>query len=194
MSTNVCLVNSIRNKSSSQDAIEVIVSSLQKKGAIVFHEHVTASNQDNIDKLSKKDNVSFHKSILTSIRLCDVIVSECSNESFSVGFLLSYAVENDKPLIIFIKKDVPKPNLFKTLAERDNIFIIEYSSLEELNELSVEYLKFAIENTDSRFNFYLPPNVSNYLRWVSKKHHASKSAFVRDMLQEMMSKDLEYLH
>lgn len=194
MSTNVFLINSIRNKSFSNAAINTIVTTLQKKHINIIHQHVTNFNQENIDNLSSESNIAFHKTILKDIRLSDVVVSECSTESLSVGFLLSYAYENEKPIIIFIKVGCSKPNIFRTLGENSKIYIVEYSNLEDLSELLVDYLELALDKTESRFNFYLPPSISNYLKWISKKHNKSKSAFVRDMLQEMMSKDFEYLN
>lgn len=194
MPLNICLINSIRNKSISYSAIKIIVSALESKKVNILHKHVSQMDQKKLEELTDDLNIKFHKEILRNIRLSDLVVSECSKESLSVGFLLSYAHEHEKPVVIFIKDNIPVPNLFTALSKEKGVYIVKYSEESELYDLVSGYVELASENIESRFNFYLPPSISTYLKYISKKHNKSKSAFIRDTLEEMMLNDADYLH
>lgn len=189
----VCLINSIRNKPYSDEAIKHIIFAVKKTKGQIIHEHVSSMNQQKLNELSKDSNLDFHRKVFSNIRASHLIISECSKESLSVGFLLSYALEHEKPLIIFIKKGCTFPNLFTYLSDEKKIYIVEYSSYEELQILTYEYIDLALSELETRFNFYISPELNNYVKWAAKKSNVSKSAFVRKSLEEIMATDRDYL-
>ena len=74
----------------------------------------------------------------------------------SVGFLLAFALENEKPLILLYKSGATLPNLFPYLKENNRIFLVEYSSIAEIPELVTDYAEFALENVDTRLKLLSP--------------------------------------
>lgn len=188
----VALISSIRKSDEISCSVNKIVNVLKKNNIRVFHEHVTNIKQADLNSLSDKQNLDFHNKIIQHIRQADVIISECSNESFSVGYLLSKAVELNKEVIIFYKSSVSKPNLFPFLNNLERIYLVEYSNTEELEELVVDYLSFAQDNFSVRYNLMLPPQIINYLKWVSRKERITRSSFIRDLIKTHMDGNEQY--
>jgi hypothetical protein len=187
-------VGSIRGKTENLDAYKIIIESMQKLGCNVTADHVLKNSQNDLDKMTSEDNAAFHKKILKNIKLADIVISECTYQSLSVGYLLSYAIEREeKPTIIFYKSTTPEPNLFPTLTASDKLFVAKYSSLDELQELVSEYLAYAKEQIDTRFNFFVSPAIERYLTWIAKKRKLPRSVFLRKLIEDSMSKDKAFL-
>src|SRR3989338_326449 len=94
-------VASIRAKTEYKDAYKKIVNALRDGGNQVISDHVLATSQEELNKMTNGNNTVFHKKILQNVKISDVVIAECSHQSLSVGYLLSYAVEQGKPTIVF---------------------------------------------------------------------------------------------
>jgi 2'-deoxynucleoside 5'-phosphate N-hydrolase len=184
----VMFVASIRGKQDYSQAYNTIVHTLEKNGTEVYHEHVTAHGQEDLNRFSSEEDVAFHNDILAKIRSCDVVIAECSYQSLSVGYLVSYAIEQSKPTIIFYDSTASKPNLFPTLSRSEKLLMTEYSSLERLPELVLEYLEYAKERVDVRFNFFISPTISAYLDKVSRLLKVPRSVYLRQLIEEDMQR------
>lgn len=185
-------VASIRGKKDNAQAYEKIVSTLQQDGNTVIFDHVLSFSQENLTKMTKAENIAFHKKILQSMKTSDVVVSECSTQSLSVGYLLSHAVELGKPTIVFYNSKAPEPNLFPTLSTSEKLFFVKYESIEELGQLIIDYAEYAKEQLDTRFNFFVSPKIERFLSWISKHRKIPRSVFLRKLIEEAMIKDKEY--
>ena len=113
----IFLAHSIRNKLESQVVIPLIIQTLENTGYTVFSDHVTKMNQGQLDSFSSEENIAYHRKIFQNICKANLVISECSKESLSVGFLLAFALENEKPLILLYKLGATLPNLFPYLKE-----------------------------------------------------------------------------
>ena len=188
----VMFIASIRGKKDHQDAFMKIIQTLENSGNEVFHEHVTSYEQANLDKFTPQQDTAFHNEILAKIRSCDVVISECSYQSLSVGYLISYAIELSKPTIIFYSSNVPKPNLFPTLSQSEKLMLVDYKDTKSLPDLVTEYLEFAKLKVDVRFNFFISPRISNYLDWVTKSLKLPRSVYLRQLIEDDMRRHQEF--
>lgn len=188
----IMMVGSIRNSAQSSDILSQIVEILETDGHHVLHEHVTQKTQTDLNAMSANENSKFHSDILKKIKSSDIIVSECSNQSLSVGYLLSYAAEMGKPVVIFYSKESPKPNLFPTLTQSGKFFVVAYQNKEELPALVTEYVDYAQEQIDVRFNFFISPAIGNYLNWISKEKKIPRSVYLRTLIEKDMEDNNEY--
>jgi len=185
-------VASIRAKTEYKDAYKKIVNALRDGGNQVISDHVLATSQEELNKMTKGNNTVFHKKILQNVKTSDVVIAECSHQSLSVGYLLSYAVEQGKPTIVFYNTNSPEPNLFPTLSTSERLYYVKYSDLEELDRLVHEYAEYAKEQLDTRFNFFVSPPIERYLSWIAKRRKLPRSVFLRKLIEDSITKDKEY--
>lgn len=189
---HVVFVASIRGKDKHVDAYAAVVERLLHKKFNVYYEHVMKNSQDDLDAMSKSENERFHKDLIQEIKRCDVVVGECSHQSVSVGYLISFAVQLGKPTVMFYHASSGKPNLFPTLLGSGKLFLVKYHTLEELKTLVDEYVEYARENLDVRFNFFIPPSLEHYLGWITKNNKVPRSAFLRGLIERHMARNEEY--
>lgn len=179
------IVGSIRQKSQYQNSLSKIIAILKNTKHEIFHEHITGHDQIDLDEMTEDEHKKFHNIIFKKIKNADLIISEASSQSWSVGYLLSHAVSNEKPIVIFYQKKVGKPNLFRSLMNSsESLFLVEYNNISDLNKLVLEYVKYASNQTDNRFNLMLSPKLSSYLNEAAKKEKISKAQFLRKLLME----------
>ena len=128
----IILFSSIRGQNKQvRQAVEIITEELLKEDYTLYHEHVTHVSQEDLDNMDDKANLQFHREILRNLKKSDIVVAESSNQSLSVGYLISRAIELGKPAIIFYNHESPKPNLFPTLVKAESIFLVKYKDTTE---------------------------------------------------------------
>ncbi len=185
-------IGSIRAKTEYKEAYTEIVQALQSLDCIVSADHVLGTSQEALNKMSKQDNMAFHKNIMKKLKASDLVMAECSHQSLSVGYLLSFAVEQGKPTVVFYKADAPEPNIFPTLTTSEKLFIVRYEKLEDLKKLVADYLEYAKEQLDTRFNFFVSPAIERYLTWVAKQKKLPRSVFLRKLIEDSIARDKAY--
>jgi hypothetical protein len=183
----VCLVGSIRKRDKIIQPLQIVSKVLTRNGYKVVDDHITQVSQINISSMTERQSVDFHEGVLKRVKTSDVVISECSSDSTSIGYLLAYAVAHEKPIIIFHKRGINVSNLFPALIHSNKIYLVAYTSEFDLSDLVKEYVSYALENLESRFNFYLTPETSRYLKIEAKKRKVTRSAFIRQLLTEHMS-------
>lgn len=132
-----------------------------------------------------------YKKCIKAISKSNIVVLELTTNSFTQGFILQRALELNKPVIALFKNK--SSSVFIEGIKNDLLQLVEYDEY-NLNRNLKNAIIYAKEKSECRFNFYLNYDILNYLKYISKKHNKSKSAFIRDALEEMMLKDAEYLH
>lgn len=186
-------VGSIRQKPKYKDAFKRLITTLEKSGNQVIHKHVTQNSQADLDKMTKSDDNAMHLKIFKDIKKSDIVVSEVSSQSLSVGYLLAYASSIGKPLVTFYNISEGEPNLFRTLMSKSNkFFCVGYKDLDDLEQLALEYVDYAKEKIDVRFNFFISPDIGNYLDWISKEKKIPRSVYLRGLIEKDMENSDEY--
>jgi hypothetical protein len=188
----VMLISTIRGKESNAEAISTIVRAIETAGNTCFHDHLSSATQQSLDNMKKEENLNFHRSIIEKIKESDVVVSESSHESLSVGYLISTAIDLGKPVIIFYNASSAAPNIFPTLSETGKIYVVKYSTVTELTGLVSEYIDYANEQVDVRFNFFISPKIGQYLDWVSRNKKLPRSVYLRNLIEADMERNPEY--
>ena len=186
------LISTIRGKNSNIAAIKRIVSILHEKDFIVYSDHLLNTSQEKLDNMQGQDNVDFHNEILSRIKKSDIVIAECSHESFSVGYLLSHAIELSKPTIIFYSAQSSEPNLVPTLIQSNKILLVKYEDLNQLSDLIDEYVEYAKEKVDFRFNFFISPAIGRYLDWISRVKKIPRSVYLRALIEREIRDSKEY--
>ncbi|MDD4026709.1 MAG: hypothetical protein PHO75_00805 [Candidatus Shapirobacteria bacterium] len=126
---------------------------------------------------------------LDSVKKADIVVMEVSGHSMSMGYLVSKALEMNKPVIALHKKE-HVPNFIKGISDQ-KLIISEYLE-EDVEEIMEKALKKASSLIDVRFNFFVNAKILNYLDWVSQKKMLPRSVFLRNLIEREMKKDKEF--
>jgi hypothetical protein len=134
----------------------------------------------------KREN--YIKSI-DSVKKADIVVMEVSGHSMSMGYLISKALEMNKPVIALHKKE-HVPVFIKGIND-SKLIISEYDG-ENVESVIKESFKKATSLVDVRFNFFVSPKILSYLDWVSQKRMIPRSVFLRNLIEHEMKKDKEF--
>jgi len=126
---------------------------------------------------------------LEAVKKADIIVMEVSGHSMSMGYLISKALEMNKPVIALHKKE-HTPNFIKGIIDQ-KLIISEYVD-ENIDEVMEKCLKKANGLIDVRFNFFVNAKILNYLDWVAQKRMLPRSVFLRNLIEHEMKKDKEF--
>ena len=112
---------------------------------------------------AKKEN---YLHVLKCIKKADIVVMEISGHSVSMGFILSKAIEENKPVIAMYTGDM-NPVFVKGIVN-SKLILVEYNkkNLEQVISESINKAKCLV---DMRFNFFVNPRILNYLDWVAQK-------------------------
>lgn len=126
---------------------------------------------------------------IDSVKKADVIVMEVTGHSMSMGYLISKALEMNKPVIALHKKE-HMPVFIKGISD-PKLIICEYNE-ENVDQVMKEALVKANGLIDVRFNFFVNSKILNYLDWVSQKRMIPRSVFLRNLIEHEMKKDKEF--
>jgi len=134
----------------------------------------------------KKEN---YEQTMKCVNKADLIIMEVSGHSMSMGYLLSKALEMNKPVIaLYIAEH--KPVFIKGISN-PKLILMEYAK-DNLEKVIAEAVKKAKGLIDMRFNFFVSPKILNYLDWVGQKRMIPKSVFLRNLIEREIKKDREF--
>lgn len=132
---------------------------------------------------------SCYKMALERIKKADLVVTEVTGHSMSMGFVISKALEMNKPVVAMYDKN-SKQDFLKWM-NNERLIMAPYESKDMVSVLE-NSLKKAEKLTDLRFNFFVSSSIINYLDWVSIKRMIPRAVFLRKLIEKEMKKDKEY--
>ena len=163
------------------------------KGKQYFEENyrdIAAEIQDqgfqllNNSEQAEKHSGEIIKDIDTQLKLlheAEIAVFEASFPCPSTGYLIAKSLELNKPTLLFyFKSNVPY--FFQHLKD-DRLFLINYSH-DNLRKVLQDTFLNANRFRDKRFNFFISPDLLNYLEDTSKRMNVTKSTFIRNLIKE----------
>lgn len=169
---------------------ERIVQILKNLGYKVYSEHILKKTKRVISDQDDKERVSYYKKMIEMISDSEICIAEVSTSSISVGHEITVALEKGKP-VIALYDEKTQPNLLKAITS-DKIQTLTYDlgSLEEVLRKATDHAR---QNLDIRFNFFISPEINNYLDWISNNKRTPRAVYLRDLLEKEMAKNKEYL-
>lgn len=168
-----------------------IVEVLESKGHQVQHLHITQGSHTKVLAEDHEETSRYYRKMTKWITESDLVVAETSFPStLNVGHELTLALEKGKPVVLFYKKDHDPILMHGVNSER--LFLLEYTD-ETLAETVKEALEFAKDQADTRFNFFISPSLSHYLDWICQHRKVPRSVYLRQLIEDDMSKNTEYL-
>jgi hypothetical protein len=179
----IYFMSSPRGKKSFEKNYQAIFQSIESLG----HTHVTDFIMDvEVENFYLSDIKRFYRHTVDDLKKAEVCVFETSVPSLAVGHLISLAIEQGKPIIaLYSGKNAP---FFLSGLDDDKVQIIQYGSDNLKDELD-QAINYAQEQMDTRFNFFISPQIGNYLDWVSKKKRIPRAVYLRRLIEEDMKKN-----
>lgn len=167
----------------------LIISHLEKLGHTVItsspiaNEKYDLSGQTDLDALSNQKKLSKWK------KQADVVMVEGSTPSFGVGQEISEALVDNKQVIILYTPG-SKPHILIS-QNQESIYFAEYTQT-TLNKVLEDYIEYAKANSDTRFNFFISPQIGSYLDWISRKKKLPRAVYLRRLIEDDMKLNKDY--
>ncbi len=133
-----------------------------------------------------KEATDYYQKLIGWTKQADVCVFEVSYPSTSIGHEIAIALQYSKPVVAFHVKDAPE-NIVLESIKSDRLQVIDYE-LEKLGRLVEDAIDYASEQMDTRFNFFISPQIGAYLDWVAKEKKYPRAVFLRQLIEEDMKK------
>ena len=135
------------------------------------------------------DAENYYTKLLRWIKSADICIFEVSYPSLGIGHEITLALHFGKPVIaLFIKGK--NPYIFEGIPD-DKLQVLEYQN-EDLKALIPSAIAYATEQVDTRFNFFISPQIGNYLDWVAKRKRVPRAVYLRRLIEEDMRNSKEY--
>lgn len=115
---------------------------------------------------------------LKMLQKADICVFETSINNLIIGFLIAKSLELNKPTIILCSKN---DSFFKKLKNEKLVFQ-RYDNQKNVEKKINQAFKKAQKLRDRRFNFFISPDLLNYLEQESRKLGITKSMLIRQLI------------
>jgi hypothetical protein len=179
----IVLVASINGKDKQKFFYLSIIGILKNFGHDVFYEHIIKETSESLSKSHKK-NINFHKNVIKRIRDADLIVSEITHESVSVGYLIHEALLSRKPVIALSRLD-STPNMSLFLENFKNFTFFPYKKVFELEKNLPDLIKKIPMEKTKRFNCLLSESLDLKLEKIAKERNTSKAEIIRSIIEKL---------
>jgi hypothetical protein len=158
-----------------------IVKYLESKGHTVQAHHILDTSESEMRLKTKENRLHFHKQLTTWIQDADFMVVEASFPSISVGYEISLALQNRKPVLILYSEG-DAPNLFASF--NDEKLICEKYSLSTIKGVIDDFISYASGTADTRFTFFITPKIAAFLDKISVDEKIPKSVYLRKLIED----------
>ncbi len=173
-----------------QDNYRRIVEELKALGHQVTADHIIGKTAQVLATQSEEEAVKVYRKLIVWKNQADLVVAETSYPSFGVGQEISYILMQEKP-VIALHLSGRKPHLLTAIGQ-EYLHIVEYS-LESVKRTLADYIEYAKGIADTRFNFFISSELGSFLDWAAKKRKLPRAVFLRQLIEEDMRKNKQYL-
>lgn len=180
---------SLTGKLEYQDNYLAILHNIKKIG----HSIVAAPVEDGDIKLVAKEAqieaVRYYEKLMKWIGNSDITIFEVSYPSTGIGHEIAVALYKGKPVIALHIKG-KKPYILESIVN-DKLQVVEYE-MKDLADSLKDSLEYAAEKQDVRFNFFVSPEIQQYLDWVAKYKRTPRAVYLRELLEKDMKENKDW--
>ncbi|TXH07854.1 MAG: hypothetical protein E6R05_00075 [Candidatus Moraniibacteriota bacterium] len=174
--------------SDAKKSYSAIINTLEKMGhTVIYSEAINSGNV--LENQSSDDAIANQKKLSKWKKQSDVVLVEASVPSFGVGQEITEALTDNKQVIV-LYKGVAKPHILVS-QNQESLYFAEYGE-DNLKKVLEDYIEYARANSDTRFNFFISPQIGYYLDWVSRKRKLPRAVYLRRLIEEEMKNNKEY--
>lgn len=136
---------------------------------------------------------TFQKNI-NNLKKADFVVVESTKANAGVGFLISAAVAEKKPVLALF--DQTKTNSAATsllgFAAKNKLLAVRGYNKTNLETVFSEFVNEIRKVLDTKFILIISPEIDAYLQWASDNRRMHKAQVVRRAVEQVMNDDKEY--
>lgn len=166
-----------------------IVSTMESMGHQVYSEHILKNDPEKVLVQSREQTAAAYKEISRQLKSSDLVVIESSFPSTAVGYEISLALENSKPVVVLHQKG--KKSFLLEGKVNDRLQMVPYSA-DSLKEVLEKAIKKAEGMVDVRFNFFVTPQILSYLDWIAKNRKIPRAVYLRRLIERDMGSNKDY--
>lgn len=147
------------------------------------------------ESTSKKYSNYDYDSYTFAISESDAIIHEGSLHNSIIGLSIGIALSMGKPYLILENK-LTKPEESSTSSfkhlNHPLLTYKEYSTLEELQQIVLDFLESINHRVRVRFNLVMDQNHDNYLTWAASQYDTTKTEMITRSITEQAKRDTLY--
>jgi len=168
---------------------QTILSEIKELGHSLVTTNVIDRTSKDVMEESADQAGEYYRRMIGWIKKADLVVAEVSYPSTGIGYEISLALQEGKPVIaLYVGNRLP---YLLESTHVDRLQVVEYN-LEELKDV----LKYAVEEAknqlDVRFNFFVSPKIVRFLDWVAKKKKMPRAVYLRRLIEEDMKRSKDF--
>lgn len=180
---------SARGTKQLKDNYQKIFEIIKSKGHVHVDDFSKSSDAVKVYVGSHDENLKLYKKAMDCIRSADIIVLEVSTHSLSMGYLMQQGISQGKPVIaLYLEGNLP---VFAAGIDNEKLQLVEYN-LENIEEELTIALENAQASSDVRFNFFISPEISRFLDWVSKVKKIPRSVYLRSLIEKELESNVQF--
>jgi len=165
-----------------------IVTVLENLGHKVITE-VLKKSSDALKSQNEKEALSIQRKLTKWKKQADLVVVEGSTPSFGVGQEIALTLTTNKPVIV-LHKDGVKPHILRD--EGGDLLLVQSYTASNMHEVIKDAIEYASERQDTRFNFFISPQIGNYLDWIAKRKKLPRAVYLRKLIDEDIQSNKDY--
>lgn len=179
---------SLRGQKEFGNNYKLIYDTLKKLGYKHLDNEILTLSKEYYNKIQEEGRSAFvdlYERKMEHLKEADICMFECTLPSLSIGYLILKALDFSKPtVILYLDDNVPQ---FMAGINNDKLIVKKYN-LDNLIDIVTESVNEATTLQDKRFNFFINPQLLNYLQKESKAEGITKSTFIRNLITQHKKK------
>jgi hypothetical protein len=164
----------------------LIFEQLKKDGHQIVASPVMEAEAEDQLKKGVRAAGNFYLQLITAMKKADVVVLEVTYPSTRIGHEIALALQYSKPVVALHLKDMAKNPLITSITN-EKLQLTEYTK-DSMQETLEDTLQYANDQADTRFNFFISPEIGAYMDWVAKEKKLPRAVFLRQLIEKDMSK------
>ncbi len=169
------------------DEYRLVINTLKDLGSQVSELVFDRSLEEAEESPAEKDKL--YQKMSHFLKAADLVVAEISYPSVTVGYEISRALSEGKPVLALRFKGT-RSNLLE--GHPDEKFKMTEYEKGTLKTVLEQWIKSTSDLVDVRFNFFVSPKIINYLDWIAKEKRIPRAVYLRDLLEREMKKNPDY--
>lgn len=160
-----------------------IIDAIKSRNFSIISDHIINTTESQIRFETKEARLEFYDQLGRWISACDFVIAETSFPSISVGYEISFALKLGKPVLILYSEG-RAPSL---LAHHKNEKLVcEKYTPATLQDIIADFVSYIQGTEETRFTFFITPEIALHLESVSKHERLPKSVYLRKLIEKDM--------
>jgi 2'-deoxynucleoside 5'-phosphate N-hydrolase len=188
----IYLTTSFRHKENIEEIITKVINYSRNEGHSI-NDIFPIFENDTDERPIQGKSIEDSNKVVKYIKNADIVVAELSHPSSGVGFEISLALTEKKPVLVLVHGQ-NKANLSALIKNNSSKYLTvkSYTSASEIEGVLKYFFKDAKEKIDTKFILIIPPEIDKYLEWNARERGIPKAEITRDAIEKIMQKDEKY--